>query len=113
MEFSGLQGKPKERRFEAERLWMLNLVEMHPVLRSLPPDIKKSLVVEIRDWSDLPVNRRRRKQLKRDGLIAHIYSGKPEGLTHLLDIDIRPEARYASGQRRVCRADVCGLAPQS
>ena len=86
---------------------MLNLVETHPVLRKLPPEIKKSLVVEIGDWSDLPVNRRQRKLLKRDGFIAHIYSGEPDGFTlnrawkqqggvpsHLLEIDIKNGPRH-------------------
>lgn len=98
----GLQERKKDLRFEEERQWMLNLVETHPVLRKLPPKIKKSLVVESRYWTDLPVNRRQRKLLKRDGFIAHIYSGEPHGFTlarawkqqggvpsHLLEIDIK------------------------
>lgn len=49
---------------------MTALTESHPVLRRLPEEIQKSLAVDVGDWKDLPVNRRQRKRLQRDGFIT-------------------------------------------
>ena len=66
LEAMGLQFKAKTLKFEEEKKWMLELVEGHPVLRKLPTEIKNSLVVDVGDWKNLPVNRRSRKRLQRD-----------------------------------------------
>ena len=61
---------------------MKKLVEEHPLLSKLPSWLKKGLAVEPGEWADLPVNRRRRrKRMRRDGFIAHIYAGAEEGFT--------------------------------
>ena len=62
---------------------MKDLVESHPVLRALPQRIKSRLVVDIGDWKDLPLNRRHRKRLQRDGCLVHLYAGSSdsEGFT--------------------------------
>ncbi|CAL1154816.1 unnamed protein product [Cladocopium goreaui] len=81
LETKALQSKPEEKKFEKEKIWMQALVEAHPVLRQLPAEIKKSLVVDVGSWRDLPVNRRQRRRLQRDGFIAHLYAGESEGFT--------------------------------
>ena len=81
LEVLGLQSKMKSLNFEKEHQWMKSLVQTHPVLRRLPQKIKDSLAVKPGDWKDLPVNRRVRKILQRDGFIAHIYAGEPHGFT--------------------------------
>ena len=67
--------------FEGEMKWMRELVDSHPVLRSLPEVVKKKLVVTPGDWRTLPGNRRLRKKWRREGLVAHWYAGKDEGFT--------------------------------
>lgn len=47
-------------QFEEEVKWTKELVETHPVLASLPEEIRRELVVEPGPWNGLPVNRRRR-----------------------------------------------------
>ncbi|CAL1147447.1 unnamed protein product [Cladocopium goreaui] len=81
LETKALQSKPEEKKFEKEKIWMQALVEAHPVLRQLPAEIKKSLVVDVGSWRDLPVNRRQRRRLQLDGFIAHLYAGESEGFT--------------------------------
>ncbi|CAL1166872.1 unnamed protein product [Cladocopium goreaui] len=81
LETKALQSKPEEKKFEKEKIWMQALVEAHPVLRQLSAEIKKSLVVDVGSWRDLPVNRRQRRRLQRDGFIAHLYAGESEGFT--------------------------------
>ena len=67
--------------FHDEVQWMKHFVEAHPVFRRLPEEIKNSLVVKPGEWSSLPANRRRRKAMKRDGFICHLYAGEEEGFT--------------------------------
>ena len=76
-----LQLQVKGLKFEEEKSWMTALVESHPVLRQLPQEVKQSLVVDVGEWRDLPVNRRQRKRLQRDGFIAHVYAGESDGFT--------------------------------
>ena len=102
LETLGLHFKTKGMKFEDEKSWMSALVESHPVLRRLPEEIKRRLVVDVGDWKDLPVNRRQRKRLQKDGFIAHIYAGEETGFTlsrswkqlhgdpnQLLEIDVK------------------------
>ena len=102
LEAMEIQFNSKNLKFEEEKKWMSALVESHPVLRRLPEQVKQSLVVDVGDWKDLPVNRRLRKRLQKDGFIAHIYAGEEKGFTlsrswkqhngnpnHLLEIDIK------------------------
>ena len=81
LEAIGIQGKMKGMRFEEEQQWMRKLVENHPVLRALPKKIKDRLAVGVGDWKDLPINRRQRKRLQRDGCLVHLYAGEAEGFT--------------------------------
>ena len=60
---------------------MTALAESRPVLRKLPEEIKKSLAVDVGDWKDLPVNRRQRKRLQRDGFITTSMLVNPTGFT--------------------------------
>ena len=102
METAGMQKKMKSVGFEKEKKWMEDLVQSHPVLRDLPDRIKSRLVTDIGEWKDLPVNRRQRKRLQRDGFLVHLYAGESEGFTlsrawkqqggqenHLLEIDLK------------------------
>ena len=59
---------------------MTALAESHPVLRKLPEEIKKSLAVDVGDWKGLPVNRRQRKRLQRDGFITTSMLVNPQVL---------------------------------
>lgn len=76
------QGMRKEPgRCEEEVGWMKKLVERHEVLSKLPSWIKDRLVVDPGTWSSIPVNRRWRKRLQRDGFMLHVYAGEEEGFT--------------------------------
>eukprot|EP00435_Cladocopium_sp_Y103_P030730 s947_g7.t1 len=75
-------GIPREAKdFEAEVTWMKSLVESHPILSSLPTWLKKRLVVQPGEWSDLPANRRLRRTMRREGYAVHMFAGKSEGFT--------------------------------
>ncbi|CAK9077059.1 unnamed protein product [Durusdinium trenchii] len=92
----------EENDFEWEIKWMEDYVNAHPVLSRLPKEVKESLVVKPGEWSDLPANRRKRKAMKRDGYVCHLYAGADEGFTferawkqkggeerELLEVDIK------------------------
>ena len=55
---------------------MEELIQSHPVLRELPQRIKDRLLVDVGDRKDLPINRRQRKRLQRDGCLVHLYAGE-------------------------------------
>ena len=76
----GMKFKEVE-EFEKEMDWMRRLVEVHPVLSTLPDAVKEKLVVQPGSWATFPANRRRRKAMKRDGFICHLYAGEEEGFT--------------------------------
>ena len=65
----------------AEAKFLEELVETHPVLESLPKDIKDKLVVVPHADLRLLGNKRTRKRWARDGFSAHLYSGPNEGFT--------------------------------
>ena len=67
--------------FEGEYQWMKRLAKEHPVFRDLPREVQDSLAVPPGEWRDLPFNKRRRKRMKRDGVVAHVYAGPDEGHT--------------------------------
>ena len=67
--------------FEGEYQWMKRLAREHPVFRDLPQEVQDSLAVPPGEWRDLPFNKRRRKRMKRDGVVAHVYAGPSEGHT--------------------------------
>lgn len=71
----------KSMKIDEEMMWLQGLVESHPVLRVLPQHVKERLVVEPGGWGDLPCNRRMRKRMKKEGMVAYIYSGGEEGFT--------------------------------
>ena len=60
---------------------MEELIQSHPVLRELPQRIKDRLLVDVGDRKDLPINRRQRKRLQRDGCLVHLYAGEDDGFT--------------------------------
>ena len=80
--------------------WLEEVVTTHPVLNRLPQRIKDRLPVEPGEWSNLPVNRHRRKRLKQ-GFALHLFAGEQEGYTlekamherklssRLLEIDVK------------------------
>ena len=72
-----LNAEEREKEFQ----WISALVEAHPVLSKLPDYVKDKLKVRPGDWSDLPVNKRKRKRLKKAGVVAHLYSGEDSGFT--------------------------------
>ncbi len=67
--------------FEGEYQWMKRLAKEHPVFRDLPQEVQESLAVPPGEWRDLPFNKRWRKRMKRDGVVAHVYAGPNEGHT--------------------------------
>eukprot|EP00438_Fugacium_kawagutii_P030710 Skav213064 [mRNA] locus=scaffold364:594309:601403:- [translate_table: standard] len=71
----------KGKDYEREVKWMKDLVQTHPVLKKLPQRIKDRLVVDPTGWKTLPMNKRQRKRVERDGLIAHVYAGEESGFT--------------------------------
>ena len=73
--------KEKGMTFQGEVSWMKELVETHPILKSLLKAIKDGLIVEPGDWRNLPGNRRLKKKLKRDGVVVHLYAGEEEGFS--------------------------------
>ena len=76
------EGYDKEKDdFEREHSWMTRLVEEHPVLKDLPEHIKSQLAVKPGNWNGVPVNRRLRKRMKRDGAIVHLFAGEDTGFT--------------------------------
>lgn len=66
-----------------EEEWIRDLVRVHPVLRSLPEDVKEKLIVRpSKDLRGIPgLNRRRRKRILREGGLVHLYAGPDEGYT--------------------------------
>ena len=58
---------------------MKRLAREHPVFRDLPQEVQDSLAVPPGEWRDLPFNKRWRKRMKRDGVVAHVYAGPNEG----------------------------------
>ena len=77
----GRDVKIKAVDYGKENEWLIKLIDTHPALKNLPLEIKKKLVVEVGDWSDLPGNRRARRKWKREGLHVHLYAGPDEGFT--------------------------------
>ena len=73
--------KRKEGIDEEELKWMKKLLEVHPVLKTLPEWIKEKLIITPGRWNQLPANRRWRKRMKRDGIIVHLFAGPDEGFT--------------------------------
>ena len=62
--------------------WMKELVEVHPVLRSLPSAVKSRLAVTPGNWNLLPgTNGKMRKKWQRDGLVVHLFAGPDAGFT--------------------------------
>ena len=63
-----------------EAAWLKEVAEEHPLFRDLPDHVKRALVMEPGEMSDLPANRHQRKRLK-DGFICHLFAGSEEGFT--------------------------------
>ena len=72
---------PEALRMEAD--WLEDLVEVHPVLRTLPREVKQALKVSPAvNLRGLPkTNRRKRKKILREGAMIHLYGGEDEGYT--------------------------------
>ena len=66
-----------------EAKWIEDLVEAHPVLRTLTSEVKEALKMKpAADLRGLPqINRRRRKRILREGALIHLYAGENEGYT--------------------------------
>ena len=97
----------KALNYDEEYSWMSRLIETHPVLKSLPEHLRQSLLVEVGEWNDLPLNKRMRKKYQREGFVVHLFAGKEEGQTlrrtldqregkgdNLLELDILRDARH-------------------
>ena len=61
--------------------WTRDLVTVHPVLKTLPEEVRTRLAVAPGDWSRLPSNGRMRKRWQRDGLVVHLFAGPDQGFT--------------------------------
>ena len=59
--------------------WMMTVLEEHPVLRILPDHIKSQLVTTPGELKNLPVNQHKRKRLKEEGYVLHLYAGASDG----------------------------------
>lgn len=60
---------------------MKDLVEEHPILKNLPLEVRKKLVVDPGEWTLIPGNKRKRRLMKRGGFVVHLYSGEADGFT--------------------------------
>ena len=89
--------------------WMRELVQVHPVLRQLPEEVRCKLAVQPGGWDLLPSNGRMRKRWERDGLMVHLFAGPDQGFTlsralkqlggqeavdHLLEIDLERGSKH-------------------
>ena len=82
------KGTPlNEEEREKEFQWISALVEAHPVLSNLPDYVKTKLKVRPGDWSDLPVNKRKRKRLKKAGVVAHQKCRRRFGIHHAKSLE--------------------------
>eukprot|EP00435_Cladocopium_sp_Y103_P074775 s194_g51.t1 len=68
---------------EDEEAWLRKLVEVHPVFKDLPQDVKRELVVTpSKDLTALPgMNRRRRRKIQKEGATVHLFAGEDDGYT--------------------------------
>ena len=93
--------------YDGELNWMSQLIETHPVLKSLPEHIRSSLLVPAGEWRDLPLNKRLRRKYQREGFVVHLFAGKDEEQTlrrtldqcggkgdNLLELDILRDSRH-------------------
>ena len=69
--------------FEKEQKWMEELIQSHPVPREFPQRIEDLLLVDVGDRKNLPLNRRQRKRLQRDGCLVYLYAREDDGFTLL------------------------------
>ena len=63
-----------------EQAWLRQLADQHPAFEGVPEHIKDSLVVPLEDVRMI-ANRRRRKLWKKEGMVAHAFSGDKSGYT--------------------------------
>eukprot|EP00435_Cladocopium_sp_Y103_P057763 s1049_g20.t1 len=68
---------------EDEESWLRKLVEVYPVFKDLPQNVKRELVVmPSKDLTALPgMNRRRRRKIQKEGATIHLFAGEDEGYT--------------------------------
>eukprot|EP00435_Cladocopium_sp_Y103_P026109 s3339_g6.t1 len=68
---------------QEEEKWLKELIQRHPVLKTLPEQVKEKLVVKPSDsLKGLPgCNRRRRKVIEQEGFVVHLYAGSRDGYT--------------------------------
>ena len=68
---------------DKDRSWIHDLTQLHPALKTLPEEVKKSLVVQPgEDLKGLPnCSRRRRRIMEREGFVVHLYAGEKDGYT--------------------------------
>ena len=71
----------KKEDFKEEAEWIRQLLGTHPVLRTLPEEVRKRLFVAPGEWSDLPANKRMRRKMMREGFAVHLYAGPDQGFT--------------------------------
>lgn len=64
-----------------EAMWIKELVEVHPVLKGLPRRVKEMLIAVPGEVEDLPMNRRWKRSMKKEGIVLHLYAGPDEGYT--------------------------------
>lgn len=81
IELQRLEGKLRSLGKDEELEWMKKLVEVHPVLKTLPEAVRSRLAVAPGGWEDLPANRRCRRKMKNEGFVAHLYAGEDAGYT--------------------------------
>jgi len=118
--------KIQEEERSAEERWLRQLVKAHPVLRELPQHIQQKLVVSpAEDLSSiLGCNRRKRKKMKEEGFVAHLYAGESEGYSLarafkevggdpnlLVEIDIKRESEERHGRSHDMLRDHDGPCP--
>ena len=105
-----------EEKFE-EKDWIVGLIDSHPVLRRLPPNIREALKEEPAvDLRGLPECNRRRRKVLDQGFVVSIYAGKKEGYwlgravkevggdpRRVLEVDIERDEGFQEGKHDMLR----------
>eukprot|EP00438_Fugacium_kawagutii_P016096 Skav225959 [mRNA] locus=scaffold6030:76316:83572:- [translate_table: standard] len=97
---NGLTEDPSS--FDWEIKWMKDLIETHPVLKTLPDWIRERLCVCPGSWQEIPGNKRKRKSMRKEGFVVHLFSGPEEGF-HLG----RAWKEMGGDERRLVEVDLC------
>lgn len=97
----GAQRRMKAEEEDAKMAFINKLVNEHPAFRGVPEKVKEAL--KAKPDADLKslANRRRRKLWRKQGVVAHVFSGEKEGYTLS-----RALKEVGADQRRLLEVDI-------